>query len=116
MGNLYGVLAQIEPPDAPWLTLVNYGVLGVLVILFVWNKIHSEGELRRVERAAEQRVADALARADSAESRAAEAELRLSAERATIEGKFIPAWVRSTDALNRVLDRSLRSLGGDVDG
>lgn len=112
----YVLLAQADTPEAPWLTLVNYGVLGLLVLMFVLNKIHSDGELRRVERAAEQRVADAMKQAEVAENRAAEAESRLEAERATIEGKFIPAWVRSTDALNRVLDRSLRSLGGDVDG
>lgn len=117
---MWALLAQT--PEAPWLTLLNYGVLGFALLAVLFGLLFGKPSVDRIEKsanervaaaekAADARVADAVRRAEAAEARADSADEELARQRATFEQQFIPALVRSTDVIARIVDRSVRDLG-----
>lgn len=81
-------------PDVTALVgLINYGVLGALTILWLARRIVTAGEL-----------AQAVARAEAAETRERELERAFRAE-------LVPAVIRFTDTATRVLERGEHARG-----
>lgn len=80
--------------DTPWLTLVNFGVLGLLVYFLVFRpKVHTDAEVQSLK----DQIAAEAARADKAEAE----NKRLHT---LVEEMVIPALSRSTDLIARSLE------------
>lgn len=94
-----GADAVVPDPLGGWGTLIQYGVVGLMVVALLTGKLHSDGEFKSV-------CADRdLARADAAAARA-----ETSAIRTKMEDQVVPAFVRMTDALARV-EKAKRTRG-----
>lgn len=70
----YFLVGQATTPDAvtaaaPWLTLVNLGVAGLILYMFLRGKLHSDAELVEARRQRD----EAVARADAADAKLVEA-------------------------------------------
>lgn len=91
-----GVLAQVGESDTAGaiadagdlVGLLNYGILGILFVLWLRRSIRTAGE-----------VAEADARTTKAESRAEAAEARERALYESIRSDVVPAMTRITDRL-----------------
>jgi hypothetical protein len=92
------LLAQDSPADLgsnPWLTLVNFGVLGlVLFFTFFKPKIHTSSEVNYLR--------DQVEHERDARAKVEEENARLHA---LVEEQVIPALSRSTDLIARQLAR-----------
>jgi hypothetical protein len=93
-------VAQAAPSieaAAPWLTLVNLGVAGLVIYLFLRGKLHSDAELE-----------DMRAQRDAAVKRAEDADVKLAESNLFIRTEVMEALSRSAAALVRTVERKAR--------
>lgn len=100
--HLAGVLlAQTGGAETPWLSLVNYGVLGLIVLGLTTNRLALPREVKAADAAlAEERKAHAETKAELTAERIAHNETRTVVFTALI-GDVVPALKESSIALGR---------------
>jgi hypothetical protein len=73
----------------PYSTLVSLGPVGIILILMIWGKLRTEGEVKRLEE--ENKAKDE----------------KISALTESAMGQVIPLMVRVASALDKLVDASL---------
>lgn len=111
--RLAGVFAQTSGDGIDLVTLVNYGVLGLIVLLLITNRLALPREVKAADAAlAEERKAHDQTRSDLTDERRAHTETRALVF-TTLTADVVPALTKSTLALES-LARAEGRGGGDA--